>query len=760
MNRARQVFGIVRADEIERIPVVLDSLIAIQGTDEGIPQLFEAIRELVGLKSEMEIPRLLRRIVALLQALPLGVITIHRREGIIAANDRARQILRAGDDILGMTKEEFCRRYGLCPGGEDFLNSLEYTDYPLTFSHHFDDGRVADVYLVSVPESDEIMILLDDVTEISQEREWFRCILGAIGDAIIVLDREKKIVWTNDVAREWFKDRGIEGPAHCYSLWTGAKEPCPNCPMDKIFEGKKVIRYTERVVDESGEERFYDVIAAPVLSPNGEVTQIVQIARDTTEMERMISELMNARRNLEEMNKKLEQQYLTLKTLSEISDTLQRTNSLDRILHIVLTAVTAREGLGFNRAFMLLVNEQEGVLEGKYAIGPSSPEEAGRIWAELSHEPRTLSETLEVYQEAVGKGDSLVSQLVKKFRIPLDSQHFLIEVLKSGRSYHIKPDNPEVWDKAKEVAEILGYHEFVAVPLISMTKPVGVLIVDNMITGKEIAPEEIELLKSIANHASLAIERSSLTEQLRRSYQKLEEAYTTLRENQQKLVEAEKLSTIGAMAAQVAHEIRNPLVTIGGFTRRLLKSIPEDDEKHRKLKIILQETERLEQIVDDVLSYARISSHKFTLGDINRVIREALVLFEPEFEDKNIKVETELADDIPQFMFDESQTKQVFINLIRNSLSVLGKGGKITIKTRRERNYCWIEFSDNGPGVPPELGDKIFQPFFTTKSSGTGLGLAISSRIIEAHKGAIWYKNNPAGGVTFYIRLPIRTSRD
>ena len=95
------------------------------------------------------------------------------------------------------------------------------------------------------------------------------------------------------------------------------------------------------------------------------------------------------------------------------------------------------------------------------------------------------------------------------------------------------------------------------------------------------------------------------------------------------------------------------------------------------------------------------------------------------------------------------------INLIRNSLNVLDVRGKITIRLKRDENQCWIEIADNGPGIPKEYGADIFKPFFTTRTSGTGLGLSISAGIIEAHGGTIWYKNNPAGGVTFYIRLPL-----
>ena len=756
IHKAKLLFGVIPISELDELKNALKTAEMAQfHTDLNILALTEKIRTVMGYGKREKFQQLWREIHLILKIIPLGIITIHRKNGIISANSRASQILSAKEQIIGMSVSEFCERYKVCPGGTDFLESLKYTDRPLNFSHHLPHNRVVDVSLAPIPDSDEFIMLLEDVTEFNREREWLQCILSAIRDGVMVLDKNKQLVWSNHIVREWFGDRLEEGPIHCFNLWGTKKEPCPQCPLDNLFEKKEICRYTERLIKENGEERYFDLISAPVLAPDGSVRQIVQLARDVTDRELMIQELMSTRRNLESVNLELQQQYLTLSTLSEISNTLQRVNRLDRILHIILTAVTAREGLGFNRAFLLLVNEDENILEGKYALGPSSPEEAGKIWSELSDRPRTLAETLQVYQEATQEKDTLVQTIISELKIPLDSDHFLIDILNNRETVIVSPENEEIWSRAQEFASKIGHSTFAVVPLLSMTKPVGILIVDNMITRKEIVPEKIELLRSLANHASLAIERSSLTEELRKSYDKLEEAYSSLRENQEKLVEAEKLSTIGAMAAQVAHEIRNPLVTIGGFTRNLMKKIPPQDEKRKALKIILEESKRLEEIINDVLGYAKLSSQKLETGDINEAIHNAVILFEPEYEENDIEVEFLPSNKIPPINFDHNQIRQVFINLIRNSLGVLPAGGKITIKTKKDGKYCWIEFSDNGPGIPQDIGDKIFKPFFTTRTSGTGLGLSISARIIESHNGTIWYKNNPAGGVTFYIRLPL-----
>ncbi|MCD6596030.1 PAS domain-containing protein [bacterium] len=758
IEKARTIFGIVKISEINNLGDAFN-LLERTGNDFEIDssELIVKLFKMLGFESGDLSEILWQRIYTILDTIPLGLIIIHRGDGVVSANNRAQQILQTDKKLIGLSKEQFCEKFNICPGGKDFLESLENIDRPLTFSHRFPDDRVVDVALTSIPNSNEFLITLEDVSEFNREREWLKGILGTFNDGVLVLDRDRRLVWSNDVIKDWFGNKFEQGPVHCYDFWGDRKNICSHCPLNSVFDKKETCRYTERFVQDNNEERFYDIIAAPIQSADGSVYRIVQLARDVTEQELMIQELMSTRRSFETANLQLKKQYMTLRTITEISDTLQRTSRLDKILHIILTAVTAKEGLGFNRAFFLLVNETTGILEGKYAIGPSSPEEAGRIWSELSDVSQTLAETLQNYEKATQNEDTVVKKIIGSFRIPLDSDHFLIKILNDGNTLLVNPQNKELWEQTKDIRERLNHDTFAVVPLVSMEKSVGILIVDNMITHRQITSDDLELLRSLANHASFAIERSSLTEKLRSSHKKLETAYDSLRENQEKLVEAEKLSTIGEMAAQVAHEIKNPLVSIGGFARRLLKQIPDDNEKHKAAEVILEESNRLEKIIGDVLGYAKLSTKQVELGNINQSLYDTLVLFEPEFEEKKIKINVGTSEEIPPFMFDPNQIRQVFINLIRNSLSVLKSDGIISIKTKKDKNYCWIEFSDNGPGVPKGIGDMVFKPFFTTRTTGTGLGLSISARIIKSHNGTIWYKNNPAGGVTFFIRLLMKT---
>lgn len=698
------------------------------------------------------------RIHNLLLTLPMGIIIVSRDKGVVGINQQACEILNITyDEIKALSYEEFHERFSLFPGGDEVLSSLEDTDRPMVFIRHLKSDTVVEVFMSAIKETGEFSLILNDVTEQNREQEWLQGLLGAIGDGVLVLDRERRIVWSNKIIHDWFGDKLSIMPTHCFNIWAGSDRQCPNCPIGKTFQSGEICQYEERFVDGESRERYFDIIAAPIRTADGRINQVVQLAREVTDKEHLIHELKATKLNFENANRQLKRQYGILRTIMELSDILQQESSLEQVMHITLTAATAKEGLGFNRAFMLLVDSGKNILKGEAAVGPSNAEEAGRIWANLSDVPRSLAQTLIAYKRATKKYDTQVNRIVRSFEIPLDSDDFLIKCLNVREPVLITPENSELMEQAGKLIEKIGSQTFVLSPLWTMTKPVGILIVDNLITQKPITNDDIELLKALSSHASLAIERSMLTDELQESYVKLEKAYDSLKENQQRLVEAEKLSVIGKITAQIAHEIRNPLVSIGGFARSLMDEASPQDPNYEPLKIIVEETERLERIIKDVLGFTKLKKLELKQGDINQIIFDTLLLFEPELEESNIHIETDIDETIPPFKFDGEQIRQVFINIIRNSLNVLTAGGKIFLSTRCEGNYCKIEIGDNGPGIPKEYGEKIFKPFFTTRTSGTGLGLSISAQIIHAHDGQIWYNNNPTGGVTFHIRLPLKS---
>jgi PAS domain S-box-containing protein len=231
------------------------------------------------------------------------------------------------------------------------------------------------------------------------------------------------------------------------------------------------------------------------------------------------------------------------------------------------------------------------------------------------------------------------------------------------------------------------------------------------------------------------------------------------KELQRELYLSSRLASIGELAAGVAHQLNNPLTGILGFSQRILRKI-SNQEVSQDLGKIYGEAERASKIVQNLLTFARRRQPKKEYSDINNVVQSALELRAYELKTSNIEVITNLAPDMPKIMLDFHQIQEVFLNLILNAEQAMTEasgGGKLTIKTVRNKRYVTSIFTDNGPGISAEHLDNIFDPFFTTKgeNGGTGLGLSVCHGIITEHGGRIYAKSRPGKGTTFFIELPI-----
>ena len=237
---------------------------------------------------------------------------------------------------------------------------------------------------------------------------------------------------------------------------------------------------------------------------------------------------------------------------------------------------------------------------------------------------------------------------------------------------------------------------------------------------------------------------------------------THRRELEQQLRQTEKLSAIGKLVAGVAHELNNPLTSIIGYSTILQK----DDLPpvyREDLDIIFRQAERARMIVRDLLTFARRFDLETGPVEINDVITNSLLTLKPELQMHGVKVTTALDFSLPKTMADEHQLEQVFINLIGNAIHALAEieGQRcLTVDSKQLDGQIYLSFSDNGPGIPKSIINRIFDPFFSTKDvgQGTGLGLSICFGIITEHKGRIHAENNATGGATFIIKLPMQTT--
>jgi hypothetical protein len=231
------------------------------------------------------------------------------------------------------------------------------------------------------------------------------------------------------------------------------------------------------------------------------------------------------------------------------------------------------------------------------------------------------------------------------------------------------------------------------------------------------------------------------------------------------LARADRLASLGEMAAGIAHEIKNPLAGIYGAAQILAHEFPQGDPKREIVGEMMTLVKRLDNTIKDLLNFARYTEPQFTKGNLNDVIDKVLFLVRQIPEGKRARIVREFDPAMPEVEMDPEQVKQVFLNLALNALQAAPGGVTLTIRTRgdvpaegdavRHRaRYVMASVTDDGPGIPPERLGKVFQPFFTTKESGTGLGLSMTRKILDLHEGRITAESGPAGGATFTVFLP------
>lgn len=624
--------------------------------------------------------------------------------------------------------------------------------------------------------------------------------------------------------------------------------------------------YTERVkngetlkdietVRKTKEGKLIDVnlTLSPIKNAIGNIIGISGIARDITEKKRIEKELL--RKNIE------------LSRLFFISSAMRGTLELDKLLRMVLTAVTMGDGLGFNRAMLFLLDKDRRVLKGVMGVGPSSYEEAWQVWSRLSMERKDLYSLIEDIESSPLRKDSFIDRLCCGIEISIDTDTILTKTVKEKRPFNVTDVHSETLSDPILIQH-LGTAAYAVVPLIAKGQAIGALWVDNMYSRKPITEHDMEFLKGFTDQVSSAIENARLFEHVAQAEQELENIFesisdlvyfnssdytikkvnravlekigkskdeiigkkcyeifhgmsepwekcphyktlvtgqpniaeiedpylkgtllissspifdkageilgtvhivrdvTEIKNLREKVASAERMAALGEMAAKVAHEIRNPLLSIGGFARRLQSKLKGEMQEHAK--IIVEEVQRLEGILNDTLSFVKTARVQKRMVDINELFDNVAGLLEPALHDsgniliKDIKV--------PILIFiDHDRIKEAILNIVTNAIQATDKG-TITIRAdttitydnidlfgnRAEKKEVVIEVEDNGCGIKEEDIDRIFDPFFTTRAAGTGLGLSITKRIIEEHGGRIEVESKWGKGTKFTIYLPLK----
>jgi two-component system NtrC family sensor kinase len=310
------------------------------------------------------------------------------------------------------------------------------------------------------------------------------------------------------------------------------------------------------------------------------------------------------------------------------------------------------------------------------------------------------------------------------------------------------------------VAISISINRYVTRPVRELVKETQKISIGDLSNGLSIkTKDEIGQLSSAFSRMTLDLRKldEKLLEWGKTLEQKVEQRTEELRKTQNQLLQSEKMSSLGKLAAGVAHEINSPLTGILTYSSLLSKAKKEDDPEKEDLEVIVNETNRCKRIVKGLLDFARQTEPQKALSDLNEVIDKSVNLISHQAAMQNVKIEKKIKPNLPKMMIDTGQIQQVFINILLNAIEAMPRGGTLTVSSETKDEMATIQFTDTGIGIPEENLPKIFDPFFTTKKigKGTGLGLSVSYGIIERHQGKLEVKSQVGKGTTFTVRLPI-----
>jgi signal transduction histidine kinase len=433
-----------------------------------------------------------------------------------------------------------------------------------------------------------------------------------------------------------------------------------------------------------------------------------------------------------------------------------KAHELDEILQAVLVGITMGEGLGFNRAFLIWLDNKKKYLQGELAIGPLDFDDAQHIWAEISRKRPSLFDILDNVRDTFYDDNHPLNRFVRQIRVPLSAKdHILVQSLTDRQAFLVKSQDKAGLAASQDLIEMLGTDEFVVAPLFTQEESYGVILADNFITRCPIVQEDLDALQLFACFASIAISRVRMCKFLEERIEALKALNAELEHNKDLLVEAERYAALGRMADQLAHGIRNPLLVIGGMARILDKKI-EDPKLTCYVDTILKQSERLEKTLGEILDFNQTPDLHLEQIRLYELIKTSLALFQPELDRHNIELQTHFPSAEPVLYIDRVYMQRAFLNILKNAVDAMPDGGSLIVSISNFEENIQVQIIDSGSGMARSHLSKADEPFFSTKIQSLGLGLNMARRSVELHGGSMYLKKNRLGGITVTIALPRR----
>jgi signal transduction histidine kinase/CheY-like chemotaxis protein len=312
----------------------------------------------------------------------------------------------------------------------------------------------------------------------------------------------------------------------------------------------------------------------------------------------------------------------------------------------------------------------------------------------------------------------------------------------------------EAWS-TMPAAQAVAHKSMLIQPIYWKEELIGGFSVLWLAQAHRFTPDELRLAEGIALQGALAVDNSRL-------YEGVKQQMAELKRTQAQLVQSTKLAAIGELAANIAHEINNPLTTVLGFASFIAERLEAEDPMREELGLIQEEASRARDIVRDLLQFSRQRDFMPEQTDVNLVLEQVVAMVRRQGAFGLVTVNEIYGEDMPMAEMDVPRIKQVFLNIINNAIYAMKDGGTLTIRTTPRPDSVRIAFQDTGPGIAPDVLGRIFDPFFTTKPevSGTGLGLSVSLGIVQSHGGTIDVDSTVGTGSTFTITLPLKIDSD
>jgi signal transduction histidine kinase len=424
-----------------------------------------------------------------------------------------------------------------------------------------------------------------------------------------------------------------------------------------------------------------------------------------------------------------------LMLLSIISQSFFQPFSLEDNLLVILTALTSGSGVGFNRAMLFL--KENDRLRGEMWLGPRSGEEAGMIWEVLSTPGIGYVEIIEHNRALVRKQEDTLSGRLKGLVYAADEEGALIPAYAACRKeiVHVRDAaNEPLVDR--RFLNLIETDEFLCIPLLARDDVVGEVILDNAITRTPIAPADIKLAGLCGLLAGNYISSATL---------------------HRKLVDMEKMAAMGEMAMFVTHQLRNPIVAIGGFADQLLKADVPEDKKRRNLAIIREEIRRLEDIIYQMGHFLKVSLKEPVFFDPGPVIDAALASPEIQAKAAAYDLKVKLDPHPPDILCDPTSLGEMLRNLLDNAYDATPEGGTVSVRGyRKSQSSFTLSVRDSGRGISNPDKEQLFKPFFTTKGKGMGLGLPFIKRVMDTCGGKIEVQSRVGRGALFKLNFVSR----